>query len=66
MMTDVLEVAERAKAKMADAATEIMRDACNLDPTRKKIRYLDNPDLLVMTVQDLDLILRRHLKGEDV
>ena len=65
MMTDVMEVADRAKAKMEAAAVGIMHDICSLDPLRKKLTP-DNPDLLVLTVQDLDLILRRHLKGEDV
>ena len=65
MMTDVTEVADRAKAKMEAAAISIMHDICSLDPLRKKLTP-DNPDLLVLTWQDLDLILRRHLKDEDV
>ena len=65
MMTDVMEVAERAKATMADAATEIMRDICNVDPTGKWNRD-DSPDRIVITRDALDLILRRHLLGEDV
>jgi hypothetical protein len=62
MMTDVIEVAERAKTKMANAATEIMRDVCNLDGYVRE----DNPNRLVLTTDQLDLILRRHLHGEDV
>lgn len=65
MMTDVAEVADRAQAKMLAAAIGIMHDVCNLDPLRKNLTP-DNPDLLVLTWQDLDLILRRHLKDEDV
>ena len=56
---------QKRKASMEAAAIGIMHDICSLDPLRKKLTP-DNPDLLVLTVQDLQLILRRHLKGEDI
>ena len=60
MMTDVTEVAERAKKMMADAVVGITKDICEIDPTGKWNRD-DNPDLIVMTVKHLDAILRAHL-----
>ncbi len=60
MMTDVSEVAERAKQMMADAVPAIMQDVCEIDITGKWNRD-DNPDRIVMTVQRLEAILRAHL-----
>ncbi len=62
MMTDVLEVAERARKKMEDAIPAIIQDVCELpDYTSPD----DNPDLVQCTVKELRMILRRHLLGEE-
>lgn len=42
----------------------IMKDVCELDPTGKWNRD-DNPARIVMTVAHLELILNRHLCGEE-
>jgi len=60
MMTDVSEVAERAKKVMADAVPAIIQDVCEVDITGKW-NYDDNPDRVVITVQKLEAILRAHL-----
>ena len=60
MMTDVLEVAERAKTMMANAVPAIIKDVCEVDITGKW-NHDDNPDRIVMTVQQLEAILRAHL-----
>ena len=62
MMTDVTEVARRARKKMADAVPAIIKDVCELDGYTSPD---DNPDLVQLTVQQLELILRRRLCGED-
>lgn len=64
METDVTLVAERARIRMADAAEAIMQDVCEVDPTGKWNRD-DNPERIVLTRQHLDLILRRHLCGQE-
>lgn len=43
---------------------EITKDICEIVPG--KWDRDDNTDRLVLTIQHLDLILRRHLLGEDV
>ena len=63
MMTDVTEVARRARKKMADAVPAIIKDVCELDGYTSPD---DNPDLLQCTVQQLELILWRHLCGEGI
>ncbi len=60
MMTDVTEVAERARKMMADAVPAIIQDVCEVDITGKWNRD-DNPDRVVITVQQLEAILRAHL-----
>lgn len=60
MMTDVSEVAARAKKMMADAVPAIIQEVCEVDVTGKWNRD-DNPDRVVITVQMLEAILRAYL-----
>lgn len=57
-MTDVDEVARRCRHRMAAAVPEIIKDISELDGYTSPD---DNPDLLQCTVQELEVILRRHL-----
>lgn len=46
---------------MKNAVSAIIKDVCELDGYTSPD---DSPDILQCTVQELELILRRHLLGE--
>lgn len=48
--------------RLAATIPAIIKDVCELDGYTSPD---DNPDLLQCTVKELELILRRHLLGED-